>query len=772
MILEDGEWEIEEHTLIEPLGSHVHGDPGGFHSLKKPLLLAPAPTCRVIPIDYFLPLYIEANVSSHGPVTTSFTSPLHDPCHIQTNRRPRNKVKLSVNIGSNGNGTSSMSDPRRGLHERVTELQKRREELLNSLAELEQNLASKRHLVLNTLTPANSTTIRGVGRGSQNIDDSDSLSSDKDPYSVDQLAAAFGHTLSIKSGREKQFHGSTATADLQYILQERYEATSDFPHSPLTERSRLRSHGLKELAFYNWQFPCPPDQPPPDMTRFLAHLPPYERVMVLVEYYHARFGWLSLPVPIPDLHEIILLLYPGRQKTKKLHVSNSQRLAVLLGVLLLGTFLDYDLDEQQRLNEMDHYLTLVRAAMVSDPVIENTSLPGIHTTLILIWYFRLCPAGGGSLSYQWALTGVLNKLVQSIGLHRNGRDPSVYIQDPVALQRGEQTFWEYNSLDIWQSYMFGRPTSMTNEAVSCKQPTKIDVYPGHLPEFYAWKYSFASVVSDVVRATTSPTVNYGKILWYEKKLREYPIPAELVWQDEPVHNNENMGKTFQRCLVAVWQQLSIMYIHRPFFWELISEHPEKPVRHHYWRSIVAAYHSATTLVSYVRCLWLAYPQLLERMVPFWSHAHSAALVLGALVVLTPESQFAEGALEHFDVVCDMFREAEDSLQQHSNRKTALIRLRTKAHNTFESFRDSANAPQHSDDRGLTGSPVTPASSTSIFSPTLGPDRTQNGQIQAELSHKAARHPIKGMPVEYEVYRQQEIGWDHLISCQLGMDSSP
>jgi hypothetical protein len=68
-----------------------------------------------------------------------------------------------------------------------------------------------------------------------------------------------------------------------------------------------------------------------------------------------------------------------------------------------------------------------------------------------------------------------------------------------------------------------------------------------------------------------------------------------------------------------------MYIHRPYFWEAISKHPDDPSKSPFWHSVVAAYDSAATLVHDVRRLWLAYPRLIERMAPFWSHAYSAAV---------------------------------------------------------------------------------------------------------------------------------------------------
>jgi hypothetical protein len=281
-------------------------------------------------------------------------------------------------------------------------------------------------------------------------------------------------------------------------------------------------------------------------------------------------------------------------------------------------------------------------------------------------------------------------------LDRNARDKSQYIQDSIQITRGEQTFWEYHTQDIWQvwwnvtfpktfgliyyflkSYMFGRPVSMTNTSIHCQWPSNIEVHPGHHPEcmfmsqtvkpcpdgriVFHWKFSFASLVSGIVEATGTPDVPYSSILDYDKRLREHPTPQGLEWPlpNPPSLLNEVSGRTFQRCIVAVWPQIckskncafiftclndivALLYIHRPYFWQAVSKPGVVLVRHQYWKSLVAAYHrlghydnnrdgiltilySACALVSCLQSLWLVYPKLLERLGPFWSHAHSACV---------------------------------------------------------------------------------------------------------------------------------------------------
>ncbi|KAF8590852.1 hypothetical protein K439DRAFT_1657188 [Ramaria rubella] len=647
---------------------------------------------------------------------------------------------------------SAFLDPRTDLNELLSQQYKRMNELESALKELDKQKASLQSPLLLDKPPA---TSRYSDHGSSASD-------------TDVLVTAFG-VMSLGNSHGTQFHGTTAAAD--YVLQDCNGAKSTFnrARSSTTDEVLPPQDGISSsLCLYSCQFPCPPSQPPPDLNEILEYLPTYDRALALMQCYSSHFCWLSIPVPLNDLDDILHLVYPGGSRADSLDISDAHRLAVLLGVFLLGTLLDFSLNEQVRSRDVDLFLVLAKAAMVCYPVSEHTTLAGVQTMLILMWYFRLGRNERGSLPYQWCLTGLITKLIQSIGLCCDGRDETTYIQDPAVIARGEQTLWEYQSLDIWQSYMFGRPASMASETVQCKQPLTLDVYPGHLREFYYWKYSFATLVAEVVRATTSPDVDYTAILAYDKKLRHYCIPEELSWPDEPLPNNEEMGKTFQRCLVAVWKQLSIMYINRPYFWQLVCDRPEKPVRHRYWRSIVGAYHSASTLVSHVQRLWLTYPKLLERMVPFWSHAYTASLVLCALVTYSPGSQFAEGALKHFDETCHIFFQAEDSLQQ-PYKKSDMINMQNTAHCAFERFRDSVNQSQPWDECRSNVS-VSPNASLSPYPDSAKTAKHHLPPMRGDQDDQPPRKKIKGMPSDYEVARYQEDGWDHMIS-QLGMDYS-
>lgn len=142
----------------------------------------------------------------------------------------------------------------------------------------------------------------------------------------------------------------------------------------------------------------------------------------------------------------------------------------------------------------------------------------------------------------------------------------------------------------------------------------------------------------------------------------------------------------------------MMYIHRPYFWIAISKYPDAPHRSEFWHSVIMAYRSAATLVTYVHYTWKVNPQVVERWAPIWLHAQSAALVLAALVIKSPTCTFASEAMRRFEETYQMLLEAKGSYQP-MDVLASMQKLRDKAQRIFSSMNHTASS------RGLYDSSV-------------------------------------------------------------------
>ncbi|KIJ50945.1 hypothetical protein M422DRAFT_27068 [Sphaerobolus stellatus SS14] len=581
-------------------------------------------------------------------------------------------------------GTTSMLDPRLEQHEKITEMFVYIQQLEHAVAELHSKISPDPHPLLVERFAEGSGDVadesREPGR-SQNR----SQASDDD---ADLLAEVFG-AMSMEPEGGTEFHGPTATSEFLLKAYHQRIHRDDTPSGSLSQAHQPSPlDACPELFFLNVQFPSPPPgQNPPDMSLFLQFLPSWSSARQLLDNYLNNFSWLAMPIPSDDLQDIFYHFYPGHTPTNVLSLMDAHRLGALFMVFEIGRLMDLSRDSAAIASDAELFHLLARAALASDPITEHTTVTGIQAMMLMIWFFRLYPRSRLA-KVQWGLSGYLMRLVEAIGLHRNSRDSSQYFQDPAKSLKFEQTFWEYNAMDIWQSFMFGRPTSMTNDMILCQHPSTVHVHTGLDPQFYLWKYSFASVVSKIIIITSSRTVRYNDVLACEKELLDHYVPPSLEWPTGNPASHQVPGRIQQRCNTWLWKELSMMYIHRPYFWSAISKHPEAPHKSEFWHSVLMAYKSAATLVSYVQFVWTAQPRVIERFPPVWLHAQSAALILAALVIHSPSCTFAPEAMRRFEETYKMLLEAKGSYQP-ADVLTSMQKLRVKAHRVFSAH----NNPQ-------------------------------------------------------------------------------
>ncbi|GJJ06768.1 hypothetical protein Clacol_000964 [Clathrus columnatus] len=621
-----------------------------------------------------------------------------------------------------------MVDSRQALNENYTILQAREQQLYQAIAELETQMALRNQPLPPARPPRSAVVKPENNSGKRSPTD----------LEVDVLADAFGVMSVREKSGEGQFVGPTASAE--YLLKQVDKITKR-RRSPGTEVNSpppLKCfENYPELILLEAQFPWPPPQPPMDLGRFLHHLPEYEHARQMFENYIYYVTWITCPIPISLLHEILDLFYPDKCPIEHIDLQKGHRLAILFAVCLLGSYLDVYSTEEERTENCSKYRTLARAAMSAVPLSSSATVGGIQFCLF-----------GFPASAQLPDT--------------NGRDRYAYVQDRESIRRAEQTFWEYYTQDIFQSYFFGRPVTLHPSAVTCQWPEhdRDELYP----EFPTWKYSMAVLMAEIIETTVKSTVSYKDVLKFDRQLRKHPIPKGMEWPnlDGGIGSKtgyDSLGRTLQRAFGSILVQMVLMVLHRPYFWQAVSKPGHELMKHPYWRSVVAAYHSASSLVTSILAIWQAFPQAVERFASFWSHCHSASLVLGAMVTLRPDSQFARESLRYLNMACEMFRAADQSATKHlAPRMPPLFRLQKKAEETYENF--LASDLQSSSPSSLDVlSPASLSCLEDVQSP-ISVDSKHNGGNQDQEDV---------MMLDPGVYRLQEKGWDHLI-LQLGRNS--
>ncbi len=212
-----------------------------------------------------------------------------------------------------------------------------------------------------------------------------------------------------------------------------------------------------------------------------------------------------------------------------------------------------------------------------------------------------------------------------------------------------------------QSLVTGRPPIILSSFIDCKIPTPEEEHAfqqGEVPlgctyaEFLLgalwlnsvglvgiWGFRFSELLLQVVQATLSakaPSLEH--VLELDKKVRDFGLanPANPTVEDTTALSMRNFVRShykelskgsmyivlrfFRSCLGTV-----LLYLHRAFFTQGMTEYPADPMSSPYAHSVVTAYQSACLVLEDTRVQYLKKPALCVRIWRIWSLAFTAAV---------------------------------------------------------------------------------------------------------------------------------------------------
>ncbi|KAF8517909.1 hypothetical protein BU17DRAFT_91337 [Hysterangium stoloniferum] len=573
-------------------------------------------------------------------------------------------------------GTRSLKTSALKLHEKMAQMSARIHELEDALASLQASVSAEPHPLLQGVDDEERSRspipVAALNETSVPVADSQ-----------DDLTEALG-TLTIRPFGESQFHGETASSE--YLFQVNSDQSILASSTDWDQNSRS-SKLPPDLVLFSVLFPFPPSimGEPVSSERFLQFLPEYREAIRISEYYFNHFSWCSLPISKEDLYETLNNdIYIDGRHPSSLPRIGLHRLSLVLMVFALGCL--FDVNKPVCPPDAEDFHSLARAALCGEQIfniIDGMVYENVRPTLYLLPSFvamlsiglgvRVAEAQGTCGRFLDCYPNLYKHL--QIGLHR---EPTSKSFQPCEVLRRQTTFWDG---DVWQSFVYGRPSSMVFSQIDCKKPREVGGSVG-APNglFYRWKYGFTNLVGDVLSLTTGATAtNYRGICELERKIREYPVPPELQFPEASaasLFTEEHITQTLQRFVIMLWQHSSIMYIHRRFLVQAIRMNPDSPTDTHYGQSVHAAYDSA----SETR---LADASILESFV----------LCFGALVARSPSCIYSNDAMCHLEDALRVFSEAEGNTVQPPNSAEVLANLHQKAAYALarrESYRDPDN----------------------------------------------------------------------------------
>ncbi len=146
-------------------------------------------------------------------------------------------------------------------------------------------------------------------------------------------------------------------------------------------------------------------------------------------------------------------------------------------------------------------------------------------------------------------------------------------------------------------------------------------------------------VAGVVEVTlTSRAPKYSLILDLDRKIRDVQLPkyaqgespkgaslSETMKHFMPINYRELSEQPLQ----PMWRHTdnikALLYVHRCFFAQALTDHPTDPMRSPYAPSFLAGYRSACALISTVREQFNINPVQIARFWVLWTHAFSSAV---------------------------------------------------------------------------------------------------------------------------------------------------
>ncbi|OBZ76843.1 putative transcriptional regulatory protein C1F7.11c [Grifola frondosa] len=303
------------------------------------------------------------------------------------------------------------------------------------------------------------------------------------------------------------------------------------------------------------------------------------------------------------------------------------------------------------------------SAEAAPPSVPMAALPQVGVQSVLERYGVECVVLQGlvaeehSIESTWALMGLSSKLAQSIGLHR---DCARFQLSTAEVQKRRGLFWELFITDCWQALATGRLPTFSLQFVDTElagDPDQTLEEDGSVqPSFPAWKARWGKeCVSPIVMGTlTSQAPRYAVILELDRRIRDMPLPK---YAQGAAPRGAGLAQTMSHYMPINYLHLTLLYVHRCFFAQALSQHPTDPMRSQYAPSFLAGYRSACALLSTVREQFMLFPVQIARFWVLWTHAFSSSVMLASVVTHGGTTKTAQAALGELRLACDLFERA-------------------------------------------------------------------------------------------------------------------
>ncbi|KAG1778723.1 fungal-specific transcription factor domain-containing protein [Suillus placidus] len=569
-----------------------------------------------------------------------------------------------------GQGTRFVLADTEKLHQKIAQMSDRIRQLEDALSILQTSPGEQHPLLHRDLLDIKSIMdlhaavdeeMAGISKSKHEVD-ADS-----------QYIESFG-TLAIRDDGAATFYGPSAGSESLLIGESAVSSTPNFSPGDRTQHTEHLSSSVKHLSK---SFPLAPvfnDEV--DLNYLIQnHLPPWHRARHLSELYLQQAPWFfgavtkrqlmeeNLPLWYAEASDLIYLgsVAPSVTSESDALSKGPHELALMFVIFCFGALTDHSLPPAPDNEEADMYFKLTRAALNLEPVLDRPpSVATIQTLALLAIYQGLC-SGENSIESTWGIFGLATKLAQSIGLHR---DCARWQLPPQEVEKRRALFWELFITDGWQSLATGRLATFYLPFVDCELPndpdSTVDEDGSVLPSFPAWKarFGFHCISAVIQHAQTAKVPKYSVVIELDRKIRDMELPK---YAQRPPREGAELGEAMKHYMPRNYRHLTLLYIHRCFFAEAVSNNPTNPMSSPFAPSFLAGYRSACELISGLRTQFDLFPAQIARFWVLWTHAFSSSVMLSSVVTHASgsgsQSKITTVALTELRRAVSLFKEA-------------------------------------------------------------------------------------------------------------------
>ncbi|KAL4939489.1 hypothetical protein BDV06DRAFT_198793 [Aspergillus oleicola] len=400
----------------------------------------------------------------------------------------------------------------------------------------------------------------------------------------------------------------------------------------------------------------------------LSHLPPREEAWTLAESYYRYCAWHHDVAPKPAFQKTFDRVYALSKGGSLSSRINPQEIALVFIILAQGTMFNIEMPYYD--SSAEEWLHLAERALVGGGFLSNNMVAGLQT-LHLMAHLHLQLDKGSRGDTAWPLWGLVMRLIQAMGMHRDGACWNLP-QDVVEERR--KVFWECNAADTFQAHCFSRPCAINPEHCDVAFPSEPPNSTGE-KSYSILRFELSQISSEILNmAMKVRKPPYSHVIDLDLRLSEFErnIPFSLrcraallampsrypqfeaAIEASPEPSRRSMTISFQQSNLALNISETIINLHRPYYAKSLYEDVDDRLKSVYAPSFMTVIERCTIILAIVNDIHCRFLAVSTRQWNFWYHVFGSALCLGTLVLRDPCNPMAAFVLAQLDLAIDLF----------------------------------------------------------------------------------------------------------------------